>query len=90
MTCVSGPYFEFSCPFGTWTALERDVWYVSRSATEAEMAESMVARVLKERCLGKITRFRSNMDRFLVDEWNAPEFASLEDAVAYLTEKDKR
>ena len=86
---VSGPFYKFSKPYGTFVTCERDEWYVSRAATPAEMRKSEFAKIFKTRSLGVIVCFRSNKRRYVIDQlYPTKAFPSLTKAIEFLVEND--
>lgn len=81
---VTGPYYTFSCPYGTFVSCERDEWYVSRKRTPAEQRtkarawmrqlrlgpeqRASVLRCCAETCLGRIVRSRRQRRRYVIDQ----------------------
>lgn len=83
---VHGPYYTLDLPFGFGRPCgQRNEWFVTRPATRREQAVSDVARITKERCLGRVTRFERDKEKYVVD--GEEPFASLEAAVACLIDK---
>jgi len=84
---VSGPFFEFSTPFGKAT-LERDVWYVSKKLTTKEQ-KTEIEKILGETCLGRIIKFKSRKD-YAIDQLSYPGkyFSSLQKAINFLVDQD--
>ena len=96
---VSGPYFEFSCPYGDrtylhrdmWfscpygdrTYLHRDMWYVSKKLSKAQQ-KTEFQKILGTTCLGSITKFR-NRKEYVIDQlYPHKALPSLQKAVDFL------
>ena len=85
---ISGPYYQFSNPFGDRVTCQRDVWYVSRPLTKKELNSkkiSPIKKILKSASLGIIIRSRRHKDRYVIDQlYPLKEYKTLRGAVNYL------
>ena len=82
---ISGPYFEFSSPYGkAIESMNRDIWYVSRKLCADEITTE-IRKILGTTCLGKIINFKDQKDRYIISQtYPIQEFKSLEEAIEYL------
>jgi len=79
---VSGPYFEFSYPYGDST-LHRDMWYVSKKLSKAQQ-KTEFQKILGKTCLGCIIKFR-NRKEYVIDQlYPHKALPSLQKAVDFL------
>ena len=89
---LSGPYYKFSCPYGTWTTLHKDEWFVFRQLTLQELQEldpDHYKCKTKETCLGQIVRYHSHPRRFIISQlFPAVTFNSLKKAIKYLADNE--
>ena len=88
---ISGPYYQFSNPFGDRVTCQRDVWYVSRSLTKKELNSkkiSPIKKILKRVSLGVIVKPR-NQKRYVIDQiYPLKEYKTLSGAVNYLVKNE--
>ena len=80
---VSGPYFKFSSPYGTFTTCHRDEWYVNKKLTKKQQ-KTEFQKITGDTCLGRIVKPKRRK-AYVIDQLY-PEVAlkSLQEAVDYL------
>jgi len=84
---VSGPYYNYSSPFGTAT-LARDVWYISKKLTKRQQ-KTEFQKITGTTCLGKIVKFRNHPKKLpyvICQLFPHTAFKTLQQAVDYLIE----
>lgn len=86
---TSGPYTEYSTPFGK-TTLARDCWFISRALSKEERKTSC-QKITGYKSLGMIVRFKSNKRRFVISHlFPAKAFASLRKATDFLVKSEDK
>ena len=61
---VSGPYYEFSKPYGTFVTCQRDIWYVSKKLTKKQQ-KTKVQKITGKAGLGSIVKPRRRRVRMV-------------------------
>jgi len=85
---VSGPYYDFSKPYGTFTTLERDIWFVNRKLSKKEQ-KTEFQKITGQRCLGSIVCFRRHPNRFVIEQLHPTKaFKTLKGAVNFLIKNE--
>ena len=89
---ISGPYYEFFKPYGTFVTCERDVWYVKRKLSAKELKSdkaSECSKITGERMLGSIVRPRKHNRSYVIDQlFPRKAFNSLKKAINFLTDNE--
>lgn len=86
---TSGPYTEYSTPFGK-TTLARDCWFISRALSKEERKTSC-QKITGYKSLGMIIRFKSNKRRFVISHlFPAKAFSSLRKATDFLVKSEDK
>jgi len=84
---ISGPYYKFSKPYGTWTTLHRDEWFISRPLPKKEQ-KTEVQKITGKRMLGCIIKFR-NRDEYVIDQLHPRKaFKRFQNAVNFLVRNE--
>jgi len=86
---ISGPYYQFSKPYGTYATLQRDVWFVSRKLSKSEQ-KSEFQKITGETCLGSIIKFRNRQDYVIDQLFPHKAFKSLKSAINFLKRNEKK
>jgi hypothetical protein len=82
---VSGPYYNFSKPYGTFVTLQRDEWYVAKKLTKRQQ-KTEFQKITGETCLGSIVKFRNRKDYVISQLHPRKAFSSLQKAINFLIE----
>jgi len=88
---VSGPFTEYSSPFGrVLDSMNRHIWYVSRKLTPKELKKaSEIGKILKTTSLGVISRFDAIPNRYVIRNlFPYVSFNSLSKAVNFLIKNE--
>lgn len=82
---ISGPWHDFSRPYGSWTACHRDEWFVTKILTKKQQ-KTEAQKITGDTCLGKIVKPRRRR-KYIINQLH-PEvaFNTLQEAVDYLIE----
>ena len=86
---ISGPYYKFSKPYGTFVTLQRDEWFVSRKLSKKELkTASECSKITGSRSLGRIIKFR-NRDDYVIDQlYPDKRYKTLKGAVNFLVRNE--
>jgi hypothetical protein len=80
---LSGPYYKFSKPYGTYVTCERDIWFVSKTLNKSEI-KSEFQKITGETCLGSIVKFRNRQDYIIEQLYPHKAFKTLKGAINFL------
>ena len=80
---VSGPFYNFSNPFGTFVTLQRDEWHVCKRLTKRQQ-KTEFQKITGETCLGSIVKFRDRKDYIIEQLYPRKAFLSLQKAINFL------
>jgi len=84
---ISGPYFNFDRPYGDWTTLHRDEYFVSRPLSKKEQ-KTEFQKITGSTCLGRIIKFRNRSDYVIDQLFPRKAFKSLKTAVNFLVKNE--
>jgi len=82
---ISGPYYEFSKPYGTFVTCQRDKWYVSKKLTKKQQKTEM-HKITGTTCLGVIIKPRRRRKYIISQLFPEVALNTLQEAVDYLIE----
>jgi hypothetical protein len=88
---LSGPFFTFSSPYGTWTTCHRDEYYLTRHLTPEQLKSATdFQKITKSICLGKIVSSHKHKPRkYCIDQlYPYVVLPSLQKAVDYLIQNE--
>ena len=80
---ISGPFYNFSCPYGTFVTLERDEWFISRKL-ESHEQKTEIQKILKSESLGRIIKFRNRKDYVIDQLYPRKAFKTLKSSINFL------
>ena len=84
---VSGPYYKFSSPYGSWTTLHRDTWFVSKKLFKRQQ-KTEIQKILGETSLGIIIKFRDKRTYIIDQLYPHTSFKSLQKAINFLIKNE--
>jgi len=88
---LSGPYYKFSKPYGTFVTCQRDEWYVSKKLTEQEKEiATPISKIFGKTCLGNIVKFREQKVYVISQLYPRVEFKTLRGAVMFLIRNERK
>jgi hypothetical protein len=90
---VSGPYYKFSKPYGTFVTCERDEYFVSRKLTDEELNSrdcSECGKITKKRGLGCIVMPHRRGVYIISQLFPEVSFKTLDEAIQFLVANENQ
>jgi hypothetical protein len=89
---ISGPYYQFSKPYGDRVTLQRDEWFVTKKLTKKQQ-KTEIQKITGETVLGCIVKFRNHPKQlpYVISQlYPHTAFKTLQQAVDFLIENHNK